>query len=100
MVSSGNEQVLVTIRHLNIKIYGLVQGVFFRVTAKEKADILDLTGFVRNEKGGSLFIEAEGEKQNLDKFLQWCKEGSPMAKVERIEVTVGKLKNFSQFEKR
>lgn len=84
-------------KHLNIKIYGQVQGVFFRVSAKEKAEKLGITGFVRNEKDGSLFIEAEGEKQNLDKFLQWCKKGSPMAKVERIEVTAGKLKNFTEF---
>ncbi|MBU1000228.1 acylphosphatase [Patescibacteria group bacterium] len=61
--------------HLNIKIYGLVQGVFFRATAKEKADSLSITGFAKNMPDGSVFIEVEGEKKNLDKFVKWCHIG-------------------------
>ena len=33
-------------QHLNIKVYGLVQGVFFRTSAKEEANKLGLTGFM------------------------------------------------------
>lgn len=86
------------IKHLNIKIYGKVQGIFFRVTAKEKADGLGITGFTKNEDDGSVYIEAEGEEKNLEEFLKWCKKGPSLAKVEKIETTESELKNFTKFE--
>ena len=86
-------------KHLNIKIYGQVQGVFFRVTAKEKAEKLRIKGFARNEEDGAVYIEAEGEKDKLDKFLEWCKNGPDKAQVEKLEVTEGPVKNFSSFDR-
>lgn len=86
------------LKHLNIKIFGIVQGVFFRTTAKEEADKLNLTGFAKNEPDGSVYIEIEGEKNKLDNFLDWCKDGSTLARVNKIETTEGELKNFSTFE--
>lgn len=85
-------------QHLNIKVYGLVQGVFFRANAKEQTDKLGITGFAQNDPDGSVYIEAEGEKDNLDKFIKWCNLGPSMAQVEKVVVTEGELKNFSQFE--
>ena len=38
-----------SIKHVNIKIYGRVQGVFFRANTKEKAIKLNLKGFVSNK---------------------------------------------------
>lgn len=58
------------IKHLNIKIYGQVQGVFFRASAKEEAEKLGVKIFPRNETDGSVFIEAEGEEEKLKKFVQ------------------------------
>lgn len=84
-------------KHINIKIYGRVQGIFFRYSAKLQADSLKVTGFAINEDDGSLFIEAEGEEENLNKFLDWCKKGPSLAKVEKIEVTESELKNFLKF---
>jgi len=84
-------------KHLNIKIYGQVQAVFFRVTAQEIADRLNIKGFVRNEKDGAVYIEAEGTDENLEKFSRWCKDGPENAQVEKIKVTEGPLKNFSEF---
>ena len=87
------------LKHLNIKIHGQVQGVFFRVSAKEEAEKLGITGFVKNAPDGSVYIEAEGEKENLDKFIKWCKNGPEHAEVEKIEVTEAHLKNFSEFKR-
>ena len=81
-----------------IKVYGLVQGVFFRTTAKKEADKLGITGFARNETDESVYIEAEGEKEALDKFIKWCNIGPTMAQVEKVLATEDKLKNFSQFD--
>ena len=85
------------IKHFNIKIYGLVQGAFFRVSAKEQADKLSLTGFAKNESDGSVYIEAEGEEKNLNKFIKWCNIGPEMAQVEKVVITETPLKNFSEF---
>lgn len=85
-------------KHLNINIYGSVQGIFFRSTAKEQAIKLSLTGFAKNMPDGSVYIEAEGEKENLDEFTKWCHLGPTMAKVEKVKVTEGFRKNFIQFE--
>jgi len=85
-------------QHLNIKIIGSVQGIFFRATAKEQADKLGITGFAQNEGDGSVYIEAEGVKENLDKFIKWCNIGPTMAQVEKVVITEGQLKNFSKFE--
>lgn len=74
-------------KHINIKIYGLVQGVFFRASAKEVAEKLGIKAFPRNEPNGSVFIEAEGEEEDLEKFVKWCHSGPPLAQVEKVEVT-------------
>lgn len=84
-------------KHFNIYIYGLVQGVFFRSSAKEQADKLEISGFAKNMPDGSVYIEAEGEKNNLDKFTKWCNLGPMMAQVEKIKVIKDSPKNFKEF---
>ena len=85
-------------KHFNIKIFGKVQGVFFRQTTKEKARALGIKGFVRNEPNGSVYIEAEGEEEILNKFIEWCKVGPSQANVDKIEFNESVLKNFPSFE--
>lgn len=84
-------------KHFSIKIYGLVQAVFFRVSAKEKAESLRIKGFARNEKDGTVYIEAEGTDKNLKRFLLWCHEGPSAASVDEVKITEGFLKNFPDF---
>lgn len=85
-------------KHANIKIFGLVQGVFFRVTAKEQADNLGITGFARNEGDGTVLIEAEGKKESLGKLIKWCHKGPNLAQVKKVEVSESLAKNFSNFK--
>jgi acylphosphatase len=85
-------------KHINIKITGKVQGVFFRASTKAVADQIGVKGFVKNEKDGSVYVEAEGLATFLDMFLEWCHHGPDKAIVEKIEVTEGELKNFNNFE--
>lgn len=85
-------------QHLNIKIYGLVQGVFFRTSAKEQADNLELTGFAKNLPDGSVYIEAEGEEKKLNEFIKWCHTGPSLAQVEKLEISEDSLKNFKEFK--
>jgi acylphosphatase len=87
-------------RHLSIRVYGRVQGVFFRQTAKEKALRLGLTGFARNEPDGTVRIEVEGHATSLERFLDWCEVGPPGARVERVESEPGELVGSPGFETR
>lgn len=83
---------------LKVKIFGAVQGVFFRHSAKIKFEELGIKGFARNETDDSVYLEAEGGKEALDKLLEWCKKGPPSARVERVEFSfhdaVGQFKEF------
>jgi acylphosphatase len=85
-------------KHIDIRITGKVQGVSFRATTKAVADQMGVRGFVRNEKDGSVFIEAEGDDVLLEVFLEWCHEGSDRSKIEQVEVTPGTVKNYQNFE--
>ena len=80
-----------------IKIYGQVQGVFFRATAKEKADTLGIKVLAENDPDGTVSIEAVGEKEKLDEFIKWCHLGPSLAQVEKVEVTENSLKKFKEF---
>lgn len=85
-------------KHINIKVTGKVQGVFFRASTKAVADQMGIKGFVKNEKDGSVYIEAEAKQFILDAFIDWCKEGPDKSVVENVEVADGDLKNFKNFE--
>ena len=73
------------LKHLQIKIYGRVQGVSFRYYGREKARELGLNGIARNEPDGTAYFEVEGEEENLKKFLEWCYKGPETARVEKVE---------------
>jgi len=72
-------------KKVNIKVYGLVQGVFFRYTTRKVARRLGLTGFVKNLSDGSVYIEAEGPENKLNELLQFSKKGPKHANVEKVE---------------
>lgn len=80
-----------------IKVSGRVQGVFFRASTKNKADELNIKGFVRNEPDGSVYIEAEGRESDMRQFESWCRQGPRNAVVERCDVSEGRVQGFSDF---
>ena len=85
-------------KHLDIKVRGKVQGVFYRATTKAVADQLGVKGFVSNEADGSVYIEAEGDAPMIEEFLAWCHEGPDRARVEQVESSEGEMKNYRNFE--
>ena len=70
---------------LSVRVYGRVQGVFFRASARDRARQLRLTGWVRNVPDGSVELWAEGPRDGLGQLLAWCRQGPPGARVDRIE---------------
>jgi len=88
-----------TVKHITLRVYGHVHGVFFRASTKEKAQELGLTGFVQNEADGTVYIEAEGNAEALKQLEQWAHEGPRRAKVEKVEVKeMGDLVGFKEFK--
>jgi acylphosphatase len=85
-------------KHFSIRVSGLVQGVFLRASTKEKADSMNILGFVRNEPDGSVYIEAEGDETALQNFIAWCHRGPSRAEVEHCDVKEGELKGYDQFK--
>ena len=85
-------------KHLSIKVSGKVQGVYFRASAAEKATELGISGFVRNERDGSVYIEAEGEEENLSQLVVWCHQGPVRAQVSKVDVKEGNVQGFVRFE--
>jgi acylphosphatase len=85
-------------KNISLRIYGKVQSVYFRASTRDKAIVLNITGFVRNEKDGSVFIEAEGTSDSLDIFFEWCQHGPRHATVSKIIKEDGTLKMYSGFE--
>ena len=84
--------------HYDIKITGRVQGVSFRASAMVAAIELNVTGFAQNKTDGSVYIEAEGRKADMKQFVDWCKQGPKNARVAKVDISKGELKNFEIFE--
>ena len=84
-------------KHFSIHITGKVQGVFFRASAREKAEALQITGTARNNADGSVSIEAEGEEKNLMLFIEWCKKGPRLSRVDHCEFKEYEPQNFKVF---
>lgn len=83
----------------HIFIYGEVQGVFLRRSAKAKADELGVCGFVRNRRDGTVDALAQGPKVKVNAFIKWCRKGPPFAKVAKVEVEWKKhIEDFDEFE--
>lgn len=83
----------------NIRVSGRVQGVFFRVSTQEQANLLGIKGWVKNEPDGSVLIHAESENaQKMQEFIDWCRKGSNMSKVQLVEEETSKGENAVRFE--
>jgi acylphosphatase len=85
------------LKHYNIKVSGLVQGVFYRKNAQQEAQKLGLRGCVNNVVDGSVYIEAEGEEEILKKYVDWCKKGPEKAQVTDVKVEEDVLQHYPDF---
>ena len=82
-------------------VCGRVQGVFFRAFVVRYATKLGITGYVRNVSSGSVEVQAEGDKNQLEKLIVYLEEGPPAANVERLVTDWSEYTgNYSGFEMR
>ena len=52
-----------------IHFFGHVQGVGFRYTTCSAADGFEVSGYVRNLRNGSVELVAEGNAEEIERFL-------------------------------
>ena len=86
---------------ITIKVFGKVQGVFFRHYTVIKANELGITGFVFNAGDGTVEITAQAQQEKLNEFINWCHHGPERARVDKVEThNVSSEIPFNSFEVR
>lgn len=70
----------------HVIISGDVQGVGFRFHTQIKARNLELRGWVRNLESGEVEAVFEGEEDNVNEMIEWCKKGPDSALVKDVKV--------------
>jgi acylphosphatase len=71
----------------HVLVNGRVQGVFFRQRTQELALRLNVNGWVRNTFDDRVEAIFEGEKENVERLVEFCRKGPPYARVAKVEVT-------------
>ena len=80
-------------------VSGKVQGVWFRDSARQEAIKLKVTGWVKNIPSGTVYLEAEGEENNLKSLERWLHIGSPYSRVDRVDLQwIMPTKTYSTFK--
>ncbi len=83
----------------NLKIFGRVQGVFFRESMSRKAQELGITGWVRNCRDGTVEAMIQGTPGAVAAMIEWAGIGPASARVEHIEIEAGSG-DFTDFSRR
>jgi len=82
----------------HVVISGRVQGVYYRKDAIKQAQRLGLSGWIRNLNDGKVEAVFEGEKENVEKIVNWAKKGPFFARVSSLKIEwqeyKGEFNNF------
>ncbi len=83
---------------VHLKITGKVQGVFFRASAKDIASLQKICGWIKNANDDTVEALITGEKEDVEAFILWSKQGPEKANVKHVKVTDMELKEFDSFK--
>jgi len=82
----------------HVFVRGRVQGVFFRSETQYEANRRNVSGWVRNTRDGRVEAVFEGEKENVEELIDFCRRGPPGARVTKVDVRwenyTGEFKDF------
>ena len=73
-------------RRAHVVVHGLVQGVFFRDYTRRQAQVLGVSGWVRNLRDGTVDAVIEGEPDKVAAMVEWLHAGSPHAVVDSLDI--------------
>lgn len=86
-------------KRVHVWISGRVHGVFFRAFTRDVAERAGVGGWVRNLRDSRVEAVFEGEENNVRQVIDWCRRGSPLSRVDDVEVIeepyVGEFASFS-----
>ena len=72
------------------RVFGKVQGVFFRQSTRLEAERLGIRGLARNLSDGSVEVLAQGARSAIDALERWLQRGPAHARVDAVrEITPG-----------
>jgi acylphosphatase len=83
-----------------VLIHGKVQGVFFRDTTRRQAESRGVTGWVDNRSDGSVEALFEGDEDDVEAMIAFCRQGPRGAEVDGVEVSEEQPEGLSGFEVR
>ena len=78
-------------------VYGFVQGVGFRFAVEREARSRDVAGWVRNRGDGTVEAVFEGELEDVESLVAFCRRGPRGAAVDRVEVTAESPEGLAGF---
>lgn len=71
---------------VRVVVHGLVQGVWFRESCRQRASGLGVSGWVRNRADGTVEVLVAGRESAVAQLVAWCREGPPRAEVTGVDV--------------
>jgi acylphosphatase len=87
------------LKRFQATVHGRVQGVSFRHYTQLEARRLGVTGWVANQRDGTVHVVAEGSEKALQQFEYFLRQGSPAAQVAQLEIfwepVTGEFTHFS-----
>ena len=83
---------------LQVRVTGVVQGVFFRGWAAEQALTLGVRGWIRNSADGSVEGHLEGDQAAVRALVDVLHHGPPSARVSHVDVDVVEPEGADGFE--
>ena len=73
-------------RRARVVVHGMVQGVGYRYSCRREAAREDVTGWVRNNFNGTVEAMFEGEQEDVESMIAWCRQGPASSEVRTVDV--------------
>jgi acylphosphatase len=81
-------------------VSGRVQGVFFRDTARRRAEAAGVSGWIRNRPDGAVEAVFEGDPEPVEEMVEFSRHGPSRAEVAKVEVIDEEPEGLSGFDVR
>ena len=81
-----------------VVLRGHVQGVFFRETMRRRALADGVDGWVRNQRDGTVEAVFQGERERVERLVDFAREGPRGARVDWVDVVAEEPEALDGFE--
>lgn len=78
-------------------VHGFVQGVGFRFAVERAASSRGVAGWVQNRTDGTVEAVFEGEREDVDALVDFCRRGPRGAEVRSVDVMEESVEGLAGF---